>query len=82
MSVFFGRAFLSVFRWQVDLKVIVGAVKKDIAELSLIMLPITMVKEFDVFFVGCPDKGAAVINLVFRNRDTVIKMRENSGNCL
>ena len=77
MPVLPGRAFLLVFGWQIDLKVIIGAVKKDAAEISLIMLLIAVVKEFNVFFVRCPDKGAAVINLVFRN--TVIQMREDRG---
>lgn len=65
MPVLLGRPFLLVFGWQVNFKVIIGAVKKDVAEISIIMLPIAMVKESNVFFVRCPDKGAAVINLVF-----------------
>ena len=51
MPVLLGRAFLLVFGWQIDLKVIIGAVKKDAAEISLIMLLIAVVKEFNVFFL-------------------------------
>lgn len=65
MPVLLGRAFLLVFSWQVNFEVVIGSVKKDVAEISIIMLPIAVVKEFNVFFVRCPDKGAAVINLVF-----------------
>lgn len=79
MPVLLGRAFLLVFSWQVNFEVVIGSVKKDVAEISIIMLPIAVVKEFNVFFVRCPDKGAAVINLVFRNRHTVIQMREDRG---
>ena len=80
MPVLFGRAFLFVFGRQIYFEVIIGAVKKDTAKIPLIVLFVTVVKEFNVFFVGCPDKEAAVINLVFRNRNAVLKMRKNGGN--
>ena len=33
-----------------------------------------------MYFVGSSDEGKAVINLIFRNRRTVVKVRKNRGN--
>ena len=64
MAVLLGRAFLLIIGRQVNFEVIVGAVKKDMIQVSLIILPVAMVKEFHIFLVRFPNEGAAVINLV------------------
>ena len=62
---------------KVDFKVVVGAVKENTAEVTLVMLFITMVEQFDIFFIGLSNKSTAIVNLVFRNRNTMIKIWED-----
>ena len=57
VPVLFGRAFLLVFTGKINLEIIIRAVKKYVAEIPPVVLLITMVKKFDVFFVGFTDKG-------------------------
>ena len=54
-----GRPFLFVFTRQIDLKVIIRAVKKALAEIPLIMPLIAMVKELDIFFVSFANESKA-----------------------
>ena len=64
MPVLLRGPFLPVSAGQVDPKIIIRTVKKYAAEISFIVLFITMVKELNVFFVGSADKGQTVVNLV------------------
>ena len=52
--------------------------QKDTAEVTFVVLLITMVEQFNVFFVRFTDKSTAIINLVFRNRNAIVKMWKNS----
>lgn len=49
MPVLFGRPFLFIFVRQVNLKIVIRTVEKNIAEISLEVLLITMVKKFNIF---------------------------------
>ena len=42
---------------------------------------ITMIEQFDIFFLGLSDKSTAIVNLIFRNRNTMIKIWEDGGCC-
>ena len=69
-----------IFLWKVNFKVIVCAVKENTAEVPLVMLFITVVEQFDIFLIGFSDKGTTIVNLIFRNRNTMIKIWEY-GRC-
>ena len=69
-----------VFAGKIDFKVIIRAIKKYLAKISFVVLFIAVVKEFYVLFVGSSEEGKTIINLVFRNRRAVVKMRKNGGN--
>ena len=42
---------------------------------------ITMIEQFDIFFLGLSDKSTAIVNLIFRNRNTMIKIWEDGRCC-
>ena len=65
VPVLLGGSFLFIFPGQIDLEIIIRTVKKHMAEISWIVLLITMVKELNVFLVGFTDKSQAIINLIF-----------------
>ena len=77
MPVFLGRTFLLIFLRKVNFEVVVCAVKENTAEVTFVMLFITMVEQFDIFFIGFSDKSTTIVNLIFRNRNTMIKIWED-----
>ena len=80
MPVFFGRPFLLILCWQVDLEVIIGAVEVRAAEIPFIVILIAVVEELDIFFIGLSYERTTVINLIFRHGNAVVQMREDSRN--
>lgn len=68
-----------IFLRKVNFKVVVCAVKENTAEVTLVMFFITMVEQFNIFFVGFSDKSTTIVNLIFRNRNTMIKIWEDGG---
>ena len=77
MFVFFRRTFLLIFLRYVNFKVVVCPVKENTAEVTLVMLFITMVEQLNILFVGFSDKSTTIVNLIFRNRNTIIKIWED-----
>ena len=64
MLIFLGRSFLSVPTGQIDLKVIVCAVKESIAEIPPVKQLVAVVKELNIFFVRPATECQAIVNLV------------------
>ena len=46
-----------IFIGKVNFKIVIRTVEKNIAEISLIMLLIAMVKKFNIFFIRSTNKG-------------------------
>ena len=74
MAVFFGRFFLLVFTGKINLKIIIRTVKEDIAEISLIVLLIVMIKKFNIFFIRTTNKCQSIVNLILRDGGAVVKL--------
>ena len=65
--------------WKIDFKIIVCAIKENVIKISLVMLFVAVIEQFNIFFVRATNKLTAIINLIFRDLDSVIQMRENIG---
>lgn len=81
MPVFLGRTFLLIFLRKVNFKVVVCAVKESTAEVTLVMIFITMVEQFNIFFLGFSDKSTSIVNLVLGKGNTMIKAWKDGGCC-
>lgn len=66
-----------IFLRYVNFKAVVCPVKENTAEVTLVMLFITMVEQLNILFVGFSDKSTIIVNLIFRNRNTIIKIWED-----
>ena len=64
MLIFLGRSFLSVPTGQIDLKVIVCAVKEAFAEIPPVKLLVAVVKDLNIFFERPANECQAIVNLI------------------